>query len=92
MLAIVAVVLLLTPLAVLFICERAAKNGRGPLADPDHMPVLDPQLAPPPVFTDERQADLCEAEARLTDALLAGTLTPARYRTEMAVLAAHAGP
>ena len=39
--------LLLTPMAVLLVCEWAAKKGRGPLAHPDRMPVLDGQIVSP---------------------------------------------
>jgi hypothetical protein len=96
MLLLLAMALMLAPMVALFVCERAAKKGRGPLAAPDRMPVLDGQIVsapvrqPPstePVSTDPRDVERCAAESRLVRGLLDGTLDRARYRSEMAALA-----
>lgn len=97
MLMLLAMALMLAPMVALFVCERAAKRGRGPLAAPDRMPVLDgpvvsapaQQLRPPagPVFTDPRDAERCATESRLVRGLLDGTLDRVRDHTETAALA-----
>lgn len=97
MLLVLAMALMVAPLVVLFVCEQAAKRGRGPLAEPDRMPVLSAPSVPavvsapaPPselVFSGARDAEGCAAESRLVRGLLDGTLDRARYHTEMAALA-----
>jgi hypothetical protein len=92
MIAILAMALMLAPMVVLWVCELAAKNGRGPLAEPNRMPVLDgavgPAPTPSPVFTDPGDAERCATEGRLVRELLDGTLDRTRYHAEMAALAA----
>jgi hypothetical protein len=99
MLVLVAMALMLTPMVVLFVCERAARRGRGPLAQPDRMPVLDGRIVSPsgteqplrptgPVFTGPGDTEGCAAESRLVRGLLDGTLDRTRYHREMAALAA----
>jgi hypothetical protein len=48
MIIVFAMVLMMVPLVVLYVCEQAAKNGRGPLAEPGRMTVLDGQVVPAP--------------------------------------------
>jgi hypothetical protein len=70
-----AMVLMLLPLVVLYVCERAAKMGRGPLADPARMTVLDgqivPESTPPPTTARENPvsttAELVFADPRDTE-------------------------
>ncbi|GAA0913608.1 hypothetical protein GCM10009557_87290 [Virgisporangium ochraceum] len=99
MLMLMAMALMVTPMVVLFVCERAAKRGRGPLAQPDRMPVLDgrivstsipeqPLVPAGPVFTGPGDTEGCAAESRLVRGLLAGTIDRTRYHREMAALAA----
>lgn len=99
MIFIVALVLMAAPLVVLYVCERAAEKGRGPMADPARMVVLDGVVvsappAPPasaipgPLFTDPGDDESCAAESGLVRGLLDGTLARERYHAEMAVLAA----
>lgn len=96
MLLVLAMALMVAPLVVLFFCEQAAKKGRGPLAEPDRMPVLSAPPAPAPpselVFSGARDAEGCAAESRLVRGLLDGTLDRARYHTEMAALAGATVP
>src|SRR5215212_9809375 len=94
-----AFALLLVPLAVLYVCEWMARAGRGPLADPDRLIVLDCTIVPmvgvmalaDPGTTAPAQpldAERCAAESRLVAALIAGDLDRAGYREGMAELAA----
>jgi hypothetical protein len=95
-----AFALLLIPLALLYVFERMARAGKGPLADLDssvvfggtivpvggHMVALvDPGPADPVRAADAEQGS---AESRLVAALIAGELDRSQYRERMAELAA----
>jgi hypothetical protein len=97
---VLTIVLLLAPLGALYVFERMARAGKGPLADPDRMVVLDgtiipapaPVVAPdhawqrePPRLIDD---EACAAESCLVTALITGELDPAQYQERMADLAA----
>lgn len=88
MIVVLAFVFMIMPLVVEFICEQAAKRGRGPLAEPACTTVE--TSAAGPVFTDPRDAERCAAESRLVCELLDGRLDRPRYQAEMAALAAGA--
>src|SRR5688572_5261477 len=95
MFVVLAFALLLVPLATLFVFERMARAGKGPLAEPDRMILLDGAMVPlaTPVValpSSARPADAeqCAAESRLVAALFAGKLDRAEYRERMAELAA----
>ena len=91
---------MLVPLALLYVLERMARNGKGPLADADRMVVFDGTVVPvgghvvalvdpgPAVQVGSADAERCAAESRLVAALIAGELDRARYHERMAELAA----
>jgi hypothetical protein len=94
-----AIVLLLAPLAVLYVVERMARAGKGPLAEPDRMSVLDGTIVPvggfvplfypgPASADDTLDSERCATEGRIVADLLAGRLEPAQYQRRMAALAA----
>jgi hypothetical protein len=97
MFVVLAFALLLVPLATLFVFERMARSGKGPLAEPDRMILLDGAMVPiaAPVLAlaspdpvRPADAEQCAAESRLVAALLAGELDRTEYRERMAELAA----
>lgn len=101
MYVVLAFALLLIPMGTLFLLERLARDGKGPLADPARMILLDgtivPALAPfaPPFAAGMPEAvrpvdddEACSAESRLVAALLGGDLNRAEYQERMADLAA----
>ena len=100
MYVVLAMVLLLLPLGALYVFERMARAGKGPLADPDRMVVLDGTIIPVPaqvVAPDDAwkrdplrliDDEACAAESCLVTALIAGALDRAQYRERMADLAA----
>ena len=49
MYVVLALVLMLVPLAALYVLERLARAGKGPLADPGGMVVLDGTILPVPM-------------------------------------------
>jgi len=89
-----AFALLLVPLAALYVCEWMARAGKGPLAEPGRMIMLDCAIVPMAgtvvafVEPEPVDADHCADEGRLVAALIAGELDQARYRDRMAELAA----
>jgi hypothetical protein len=98
MFAVLAIVLLLTPLAVLYVVERMARAGKGPLAEPDRMTVLDGAIVPmggfvplldpgPPSGDRSLDTERCATESRIVADLIAGTLEPGQYQLRMAALA-----
>ena len=93
-----AIVLLLVPLAVLYVVDRMAQAGKGPLAEPDRMTVLDGTIVPmgglvalldpgPPSADRSLDTDRCATESRIVADLMTGTLDPAQYQLRMAALA-----
>jgi hypothetical protein len=95
----VALVLLLVPLAALYVFERMACSGRGPLAESDRAVVLDgfivpmagyvPLLGPAAATPDPSlDAERCATESRIVASLMAGDLDCAKYQQRMAALAA----
>jgi hypothetical protein len=93
-----ALILLLVPLAAVYVFERMARSGKGPLADPDRTVVLDgfivpmagfvPLLgpaAPPP--DSSLDAERCAIESRIVASLMTGDLDHAKYQQRMAALA-----
>ena len=100
MYVVLAFVLLLVPFAALYVFERLARAGKGPLADPGRMIVLDGTIIPVPtpvltlvdVPTPEtvklKDNEACVAESRIVAALLAGELDRTQYQERMADLAA----
>jgi hypothetical protein len=102
MYVVLAFALMLIPLGALFVLERMAATGKGPLANSDGMVLLDgtilPVLAPvatpvclpvdPPMPEPEPIDDeACATESRLVAALIAGELNREQYRERMADLA-----
>jgi hypothetical protein len=96
---VLAMVLLLLPLGALYVFERMARAGKGPLADPDRMVVLDGTIIPVPPAVAPGDAwkreplrliddDACVAESRLVTSLIAGELDRGQYQERMADLAA----
>ena len=79
-----ALALFAVPFTALYVCERLARAGKGPLAEPDRMLVLDGAVVAAPV-EEQPSSD----EGRLVAALIAGDLDRARYRERMAELAAR---
>lgn len=98
MYVVLALVLLLVPFAALYVFERLARAGEGPLADPDRMIVLDGTIVPVPIAalvgapTPEpvnlNDDEACVAESRIVAALIAGELDRTQYQERMAELAA----
>ena len=97
---VLALVLLLLPLGALYLFERMARAGKGPLADPDRMVVLDGTIIPvpaPAVAPDDAwkreplrliNDEACAAESCVVTALFAVELDRAQYHERMADLAA----
>ena len=92
-----AFALLLVPFEALYVFERMAKAGKGPLAQPSRMAVLDGTIVAAPVTgsvvglpapPEPGDTEGCAAETRLVAALVAGRLSQADYQTRMAELAA----
>jgi hypothetical protein len=93
--------LLLAPLALVYVFEQMAKAGKGPLAEPDRMIVLDGTITPAPApvaalvdlgpaaAAHPLDAERCAAESRLVAALIAGELDRVGYQERMAELAAQ---
>lgn len=97
---VLALALLLVPLAILFVFERTGPTGKEPRAEPDgkvafggtvvpmggHVGALvDPWPAASPHPAD---TESCAAERRLVAALIAGELDRTRYQEQMAKFAA----
>jgi hypothetical protein len=97
---VLAIVLLLAPLGALYVLERMARAGKGPLADPDRVVVLDGTIIPVPAPVGapddawKREPlgliddEACAAESCLVTSLIAGELDRAQYQERMADLAA----
>jgi hypothetical protein len=100
MYVVLAFALLLVPFGALYVFERLAHAGKGPLAEPDRMIVLDGTIVPAatsavalidagsPEPAKPIDDEACAAESRLVAALIAGELDRTQYRERMADLAA----